>query len=203
MRRPLIWMAAGVCAGGLFLLTELHVNDGGAPSAGPPTTDPAIGAVSDAPTSRFAPRPPSLEPEPPHLAAPTMAPTEVPPPESDGELREVLAEQKRERAKLREMLDARLAAESRDSEWAGVVERDLSGSIAKFAELATLERVECRDTLCSLEMSHPNPDDQRQAMNDLAGEPGFRLAGKAHLEFSPEEGARTYVYLRRDSDRFD
>jgi hypothetical protein len=124
-------------------------------------------------------------------------------PHDPRELEQVLAAQRIEREQERERLVARLRGETRDPSWASGVEQAVTDSIrALDPDQASIESVECRSRTCAIVMSHPNSDAQSRAMNDLAGKPGFRSAGRAHLEFGTGIETRTYVFLARDAKRF-
>lgn len=153
----------------------------------------------------FRPAPRAPLPVAPDLPELPVVPDDVEPaspPFTDEEQAAAQAERRARRALLRDRIGAAMASESRDPTWADAVEHDVRSSMQKAADTAVLQSVECRQSLCSLVMTHAHPDAQREAMQKLAGAPGFRMAGRAHLEYDRSRGAVTYVYLSRASERF-
>jgi hypothetical protein len=173
-----------------------------------PDTDVAAPREASAPAQPpapvvFRPTPRAPLPVAPDLPEPAE-PDEVEPapPVTDEEQAAAQAERRARRALLRDRIGAAMASQSRDPSWADAVEHDVRSSMQKAADTAVLQSVECRQSLCALVMTHAHPDAQREAMQALAGAPGFRMAGRAHLEYDRSRGAVTYVYLSRASERF-
>ena len=189
-------IAVGVACAGLWIQLRPDDDVTARPEAAAP-------AQPRAPVFRPTPRAPlPVAPDLPEL--PVVADDVEPPelPVTDEEQAAAQAERRARRALLRDRIGAAMATQPRDPTWADAVEHDVRSSMQKAADTAVLQSVECRQSLCSLVMTHAHPDAQREAMQVLAGAPGFRMAGRAHLEYDRSRGAVTYVYLSRASERF-
>ncbi len=189
-------IAVGVACAGLWIQLRPDDDVTARPEA-------AASAQPRAPVFRPTPRAPlPVAPDLPEL--PVVADDVEPPelPVTDEEQAAAQAERRARRALLRDRIGAAMATQPRDPTWADAVEHDVRSSMQKAADTAVLQSVECRQSLCSLVMTHAHPDAQREAMQVLAGAPGFRMAGRAHLEYDRSRGAVTYVYLSRASERF-
>jgi hypothetical protein len=113
-----------------------------------------------------------------------------------------LEQQRAERTAQRAVLDATMRKQGRDAEWASAVEQQIRASLGTVAGLdATARSVECAATLCRVILDHATLSAQQDVLNSTAGLPGFDLPGQAHLEWSDDGSAVTYIYLQRyDTD---
>jgi hypothetical protein len=210
MRRKVMWTATlslgagvAVAVAHLALSTRADVPRPGGGGKAAPISGPPHRAESARPTPSFLSSPPAL-PVARHTGADidpaSLAHDGEPVPRSAREHAELLARQRIEREHERQQIFERMSRESRDPTWAAGVETALGESIRALEPgHVSIESIECRSTSCALVMSHPNSDAQARAMHDLAGKPGFRAAGRAHLEFGDGIETRTYVFLSRDT----
>lgn len=198
-----IWLGfLGVFAG-LAVLAIWTCSPAASPApdrAALPITRPAAAASPVTAPAARSPAPPQM------MSAASARPGAMnrePAPRDPDEFRAQQLAHQRERIALRERLDQRIRSEPRDERWAHQVEADVSSSVAALhAGAARIAALECRATLCSIVLEHPGPDLQSDAMMALAGKPGFKLPGKAHLEYRADGTAATYIYLSRSGSFF-
>ena len=113
-----------------------------------------------------------------------------------------LEQERVEREADRALLDSTMRSEGRDGVWAKQVENRIRASLDSVRGLDYSTRnVECATTLCRVILDHATVSGQQQVLNETAGKPGFDLPGRAHLEWSDDGTAVTYIYLLRfDTD---
>lgn len=205
MRTATLLLGAGVAVAVAYLVlsTRADVPDAGGRAEAASISEPRPRAEIAPPTPSSLSSPPAL-PVARHTGADidpaSLAPDGEPAPRSAREHAELLARQRIEREHERQQIFDRMRRESRDPTWAAGVETALGESVRALEPgHVSIESIECRSTTCALVMSHPNSDAQARAMHDLAGKPGFRSAGRAHLEFGDGIETRTYVFLSRDT----
>jgi hypothetical protein len=194
----IVTLAVGV--GCVVLLLQLRADEprAAARAATPMALLRADGEPPAARPSATAAAPSAAGPAPPGLAA--LADDQ--PPRTEEEQTAQRAQRRREREELRVRIHAAMEREPRDARWAAQLETELRGSVEQSARVARLESVDCRSSLCEVVLTHPHVDAQTEAMTALAGAPGFRLAGTAHLERDTGGRLTTYVFLARGRDRF-
>ena len=198
MRIVLVFaIAVGVACAGLWIQLRPDRDVAAPREAAAPAQPPAPVVFRPAPRAALP-----VAPDLPELSVAADDAEPAAPPLTEEEQEAAQAERRARRALLRDRIGAAMASQSRDPSWADAVEHDVRSSMQRAADKAVLQSVECRQSLCSLVMTHAHPDAQREAMQVLAGAPGFRMAGRAHLEYDRSRGAVTYVYLSRASERF-
>jgi len=109
------------------------------------------------------------------------------------------------RAEYRASLDDAMLREGRDTYWAAEIEHRIESSLHAVSDLDILTwEFGCATTLCRVVLDHRTLSGQQEAMEALAGMPGFSFPGRADLEWRDDGSATTYIYLHRpqpeDSD---
>lgn len=196
--RALWILALAVGAGCVVLMLQLSGGGAGATPRMPAQASHELALTPSVPV--LAATPAFAAPGgPPALAATDDAGDPARTPE---DLTAQRAQLRREREELRVRIHAAMEREPRDARWSAQVETELRGSVDKAVHTARLESVDCRSSLCAVVMTHPHVDAQTESMSALAGAPGFRLAGTAHLEHDRDGRITTYVFLARGRDHF-
>ena len=115
---------------------------------------------------------------------------------------EQLEQERVEREAYRALLDSTMQREGRDAAWANEVEKNIRASLDSVRGLDfTTRNDECAATLCRVVLDHTTLPGQQEVLNGTAGQPGFDLPGRAHLEWSDDGSAVTFIYLLRfDTD---
>jgi hypothetical protein len=113
-----------------------------------------------------------------------------------------LEEERGEREAYRALLDMTMSREGRDAKWASEVEEQIRASLDSVTGLdVTTRSIGCAATLCRVILDHATLSGQQEVLDSTAGLPGFNLPGQAHLEWSDDGSAVTYIYLLRfDTD---
>lgn len=173
---------------------------GGEPAAGASLDRivPAAGSGGDGAlrAERNAVQPPRMQPTP-QRDPPAEAAREEAARARGGELEDPAAAGDREARELASRSDAKLAGERVDPEWSHMMNERIGAFFARPSlGSAKLEAVDCRTTMCRLELSHRSVEDRKrfiQSFSDLAGATGIVFA---HIE-SPGD-LDIVVYVTRD-----
>ncbi len=105
------------------------------------------------------------------------------------------------RAIYRSQLEDILDAETQDPTWGPQTESTIDESLRTFGnEHVTVHGLECRATLCRLELTIAEEGDPMGTMDGLMGRPGFTLPGMANMETDPDGTERVFVFLARDAE---
>jgi hypothetical protein len=114
--------------------------------------------------------------------------------------REELALQREE---IRQNIDEAFAAERADGPWRRDTEGTLMDSLAANVQDVdySVKNLECRSTMCrmQLEVGESNP---QELMENIAGKPGFDMAGMVQLEPNDQGGTDVHLFLARDVEDF-
>lgn len=122
---------------------------------------------------------------------------------TEADLEIELAEEERQVQERAEAIEAKLEAESRDDAWSGGASDRLREAFAdeRLAE-ASPQDIECRTTLCRVEVRHPDEAKLGEFQRVFA----FKVASMfprlaMHRIKNPDGSLTTYVYLARQGHR--
>lgn len=108
-----------------------------------------------------------------------------------------------ERAIYRSQVNDVIDTESIDVEWAPEAEDTLQSSVgASQLEGLQVHELECRSTLCRVELGFPTSVDANEVIGELSVAPGFDMQGMADLEFEYDGTPRLYIFLAREGADF-
>lgn len=104
-----------------------------------------------------------------------------------------------EPAALREQWDTVVASQPRDRDWAAGAEESLRAAFAEGAfRGSSAERVDCRTTLCRLELTHADAE-AAEAFPQLAmASPAFAWGGSVHRVTGDDGVERSVLYAVRE-----